>query len=330
MPQTALEQGAGSLMQALLGGGRTERNAQLQQQMAYDQADGARADLDRKITEAHLKRDQRNAQQGYAKNFIATGMQPDMANMLANAAIGGLASNLQDAQKYDMIHRAEAAATASGNYTPENAILMAAQGKPLPTAEIDNGYVATGRYGDAPAFDPTSATEAKIAADNALVAQRQASARQHDARSAGGTTGAHNGDVVRDVGPGGQPVYHRKGDAYDDASTVLKDAVANGADPMGYSVDSVVRAMQGGHAATILPPAGPGQMRLITPDAVENVPMTGPTSAANAIVHAATAAAPPAPKAAPPPAAVAFLRAHPGQAAAFEAKYGVPAAMFLR
>lgn len=231
MAQSALENGAGQIMQALLGGGRVEQNAQLKQQMAYDQADGLRADLDHKITQAYLERDKRKAQQSYRDKFVATGMDPTMADMTANAAIGGLASNLHDVQQYDLTNQAHTALAADPNITAANAALAALHGQPISDVRIDDGNAITHQFGAAPTIAPTQEALAKIATEAARQRELGAHTGVYDAQAAAG--GFANGNP-RAVGGAGKP------EAYTEPAAALLIKALDVPDPKTGQPDGVL------------------------------------------------------------------------------------------
>jgi hypothetical protein len=261
MPQSALQQGVGDLIMAAMGGGRLQQNAQLRQQMAYDQADTMRAGLDEKISQARQRRLQLNAQEGIADDLakLFPGASPDQTGAYAHVLQGDY-GKLGDVRKDTLQSAALAALSQNPNLMPGNAELAVLHGQPISDVNIDGGQVITHQYGAAPTVAPT-------AADAALAEARQASARLHNVQADAGGYNPHTGRgvgaaIIQALTPGGHPSYQVQSKPISEAQAVIDDARGQGEDMTGYSPVDVAHALRGG--APFVPlHNGAGTMRFI-------------------------------------------------------------------
>ena len=261
-----LNQAGRALGAALFGGEAIERAARQKEELRLLGVDSGRAELDRKITQAYLERDKRNAQQQYRTGLEANGYTPDMAELLSNAMIGGDA-NLEQVQKFDLRRRAEPALIASG-LTPANAILGALQGKPIPAVDIDGGYEVRGQYGAAPTVSATPGELADIASTQALANQRNVRAGLLPGESASLVASRAPVAVVGAGGTytGGAPK------AVKQAEAILADARSDPElDLTGFDLEQVADTMRRTNRFTAPTRKGPNTIRFITADKVEEI-----------------------------------------------------------
>jgi hypothetical protein len=200
-----LAAGGERLVAALLGGDDAQEAGRRSRQMQIYGEQSAVAGLDRKMTEALLERDKRAAQQAYQSNLEAVGNAPDSARLLSSLMVGGNGAQIDDVQKYKL--RGDALTSMLANpaqYTPENANLIALQGKPVENIDVDGDHVVMGKYGTEPVLDLTRLGETKVASTAAQKEQRLASADASEARAArsraAGVSGSRSGGSD-DAGP---------------------------------------------------------------------------------------------------------------------------------
>lgn len=266
---TDLNRGAAQFAQALFGGGAIEDEARRKEELRLLGVDDARAGLDRKITQAYLERDKRKALQDAEAKYVAAGVDPLQAAVMAGAHIGGF-GNLEQAQRYEMRGRAEPALMAEG-VTPANAILGALAGKPLPAVDIQGGHVITGQFGDAPSIGQTGKEAAAEAANWAQAGYRNARAGLTNVQSAAGgwnpNTGGRGGGPSM-VQPG---VYGNK--PLREAAAVIDDAIAGGFDLTGFDPKAVAAEMKSSGSFKPLPKRGTDAIRIIRGGGVEVKPL---------------------------------------------------------
>lgn len=185
MPQNPFA-GIGDFVAAITGGPQVRETA-------YRDELGGMASLDKKLAEARMATDQARAQA--ALDPTSTGrllqiedpaLQGDWSNILR--AGGGNAAVLSQAllRANELGARQNATALAmepDSGYSPVNAQLAGLASGPQQTSAITGNNLILDRFSDAPAVIPTEIGQAMIAANQALMGQRNAAAAASSAQA---------------------------------------------------------------------------------------------------------------------------------------------------
>lgn len=178
--------GVGDFVAALMGGGGIREDARVKQETALVGQDTARARLDKALSDAAMQRQQAQAYERLGSaDFSAAGLNPaegDLARILLLAGGGNAAALTSGVGNLFETARRKAAleAAVGGDMGAANANLTSLANAPVPTVDVDNGYILTDRFSN----DPT-VTQTDEAAGRALALAALANARNAQAGASG-------------------------------------------------------------------------------------------------------------------------------------------------